>query len=114
MYLKLASDQLTILDHDYKKHGDYDFEIPDTKLINELGDYKYKVSGQSLVEMTQEEIDNHPHTISRIQRESMEEARKIKKEEARQYLKDIGKSDITSLTKAKEMLWHLKSLVETE
>lgn len=40
--------------------------------------------------------------------------RMTKRQAAKAYLKTVTKSDITTLTKAKDMLWHLKSLLEED
>ena len=42
------------------------------------------------------------------------QGRKAAAVEAREYLKTVKKSDITNLTKAKDMLWHLKAILKRE
>tara|TARA_R110002020_G_scaffold94189_9_gene226899 strand:+ start:58 stop:402 length:345 start_codon:yes stop_codon:yes gene_type:complete len=114
MYIKLSTDKETILDHDYKMHGDYDTQIPDIRLVDSTGRYIYKWNGLRLVSLNQAEIDAHPVNIERDQYFERVQNQKSKKSAARAYLETVKKSDMTNLTKVKEMLWHLKSLVEIE
>ncbi len=75
---------------------------------------KQMIEGDEVGSIDQMELEDET-VIKKIKADfKAEESEKLNKEKAKQYLKGINKSEITSLTKAKEMLWHLKNLVETE
>lgn len=75
---------------------------------------KQIIDGDEIGSIEQMESENKT-VLERISSEyKKEETERLNKYKAKQYLKEINKGDITTLTKAKEMLWHLKSLIETE
>ena len=75
---------------------------------------KQMIDGDEVGSIDQMELEDET-VIKKIKADfKAEESERLNKEKAKQYLKGINKSEITSLTKAKEMLWHLKNLVETE
>lgn len=75
---------------------------------------KQIIEGDEVGSIDQMELEDET-VIKKIKADfKAEESERLNKEKAKQYLKGINKSEITSLTKAKEMLWHLKNLVETE
>jgi len=75
---------------------------------------KQMIEGDEVGSIDQMELEDET-VIKKIKADfKAEESERLNKEKAKQYLKGINKSEITSLTKAKEMLWHLKNLVETE
>ncbi len=75
---------------------------------------KQIIEGDEVGSIDQMELENET-IIKKIKADfKAEEEARLNKEKAKQYLKEISKSEITTLTKAKEMLWHLKNLTETE
>lgn len=67
LYLKL--DGTTIMGHDYYLHDDYteEIDIPKKFRLTNLGSYKYKYDN-GLIELTQQEIDEHPLKIEQENR----------------------------------------------
>ncbi len=75
---------------------------------------KQIIENDEVAVIEQMELENDT-VVKKIKAEfQAEKTARENKEKAKQYLKEISKSEITTLTKAKEMLWHLKNLVETE
>lgn len=90
-----------IMGHDYKETDTCTIKIKDTVLIfNEennpnFGKYKYKYVNNSLVEMTNEEVENHPIVI----RESIIAKLKMLKEKEKERLawKEVKKLTLTQV-----------------
>ena len=61
MYLKL--DGTTILAHSWTQNAEYTQEIEDIRLVNNQGEYIYKYDS-GLVELTEQEILDHPTNIA--------------------------------------------------
>ena len=82
LYLKLDTDNETIIGHDYYSHDEYTTKIANAfVLVDNNGQYKYKYVLGELVELTKEEISNHPLTVKKAREE------KINKMFYKQYLK---------------------------
>lgn len=74
-----------------------------------LKDY---IHSDNIEEIEKLETDN-PLIIEQIDQEKSKlEAKKAAKEAAKTYLATASKSQITTLVKAKEMIFHLKALIE--
>ena len=58
MWIKLDGE--TLMGHQYFEDAQHTIKVSVKKLVNKDGDYKYKYVAGKLVELTQNEIDNHP------------------------------------------------------
>jgi len=72
------------------------------------------IESDDLETLIQLEIENTDIVNQLNNKKTKEENKKTDMSAAKDYLSTINKGDITTLTKAKEMLWHLKNLIETE
>jgi len=95
MYIKLDGEN--IVGHTYENlsdGSDYDAQIPDTVLVDfETSCYKYKFVDNELIELSQEERENHPLLITRYTNKFKEEIKNLLKETDYTQLADLPISD---------------------
>ena len=63
MFIKLDGE--TIVDHDYYQHDDFQEEVNVRRLTDNNGEYIYKYVDGELVELSEQEILEHPANIER-------------------------------------------------
>ena len=68
MFIKLSGNN--IIGHDYYSHDEYTIEVSEQVLVNldgnYFGIYKYKYVDNALVELTEEEMINHPVRLANL------------------------------------------------
>ncbi len=77
IYLKLDGDN--ILGHDYYQHDEYKYQLnlEVTDIVNDKGKYIYKIVDNKLIEMTQDEYNNHPNIINKEIEKELENLKNI-------------------------------------